>query len=667
MILEPAFLTLSGRPVLQPGEVEKYLLDNVDLEFEGSGGLPGLQAEAYKGGYVILTNMRLIWIDAAATSSMPSSAAAAPAAGQGGAVSGRQVGRCCSLPASSVQSAAKKSSFAFTGSKVRVHLEVYATHEGKPVPGAQVSHKLERVALRCRGDSPETLIAKLEEVRRAAAAAPPTSAAAPASTWQQQQPQQQQGAVPAPVPGAAAEQQRTNHVDPKLLQQMIDMGFPRNRAARCLIATKNEGVQQAMDYLLAFGEQPGMDDPLDTSGSGAAPAAAAHPAYPPQPYYAAAQPSGAYPAYPPYPYAPGPLHSGLQPGYPPAPYQPQPAYPGGVQPGAAMHNPLLPGLQAQQQQLTAAGLATGAGAGTYSGLMQHAGQWGAAGGVQYPTPVGQGVQQWPPPVPAAPPPGQQVTPVAPGFAGVSGLVRREQEKSSATTKSLDTAFQDLQALMTVAADMVQLAERFRGVMAQSGGNEDELMDAETQLELIAMGIASPVTKESAGARYHMELSRQLSDFLEEPLRKAGGMMTVADVYCLYNRARGTELVSPDDLLQAFKMFDQLKLPVKLRTLPSGLTVVQSAAHTDEQVCSRIEQLLVEQMRQQGEEGAVTAGVVPLGPAITATDLAKALSITVTIAVEHLLTAELRGVLCRDDGPEGLRFYRNFFPKVQWTA
>jgi ESCRT-II complex subunit VPS36 len=26
----------------------------------------------------------------------------------------------------------------------------------------------------------------------------------------------------------------------------------------------------------------------------------------------------------------------------------------------------------------------------------------------------------------------------------------------------------------------------------------------------------------------------------------------------------------------------------------------------------------------------------------------------------LLTAELKGFLCRDDGPEGLRFYRNFF-------
>lgn len=52
-----------------------------------------------------------------------------------------------------------------------------------------------------------------------------------------------------------------------------------------------------------------------------------------------------------------------------------------------------------------------------------------------------------------------------------------------------------------------------------------------------------------GARYHIELSRQLADFLATPLSRCGGLLSLPDVYCLFNRARGTELVSPDDLLQ----------------------------------------------------------------------------------------------------------------------
>ena len=38
---------------------------------------------------------------------------------------------------------------------------------------------------------------------------------------------------------------------------------------------------------------------------------------------------------------------------------------------------------------------------------------------------------------------------------------------------------------------------------------------------------------------------------------------MADVYCRFNRARGMELVSPDDLTNACKMFETLKQPMRL--------------------------------------------------------------------------------------------------------
>ncbi len=58
----------------------------------------------------------------------------------------------------------------------------------------------------------------------------------------------------------------------------------------------------------------------------------------------------------------------------------------------------------------------------------------------------------------------------------------------------------------------------------------------------------------------------------------------------------------------------------------------------------------------------------LGPGLTSGDLALALGgISVAIASEHLLMAEARGVVCRDDGPEGLRFYRNFFLQDRMAA
>lgn len=77
-------------------------------------------------------------------------------------------------------------------------------------------------------------------------------------------------------------------------------------------------------------------------------------------------------------------------------------------------------------------------------------------------------------------------------------------------RTLDEAFQDLRGLMAKAQEMVQLAERFRETLAARGAGADgEVIDAEMQRELIEMGIAAPVTKDNAGARYHQDLSREV--------------------------------------------------------------------------------------------------------------------------------------------------------------
>lgn len=83
---------------------------------------------------------------------------------------------------------------------------------------------------------------------------------------------------------------------------------------------------------------------------------------------------------------------------------------------------------------------------------------------------------------------------------------------AAVIRTLEQAFADLRGLMAKAGDMVQLAERFRQALAEKAGTPEgtDRMDADMEAELISMGIASPVTKATAGALYHRELSRQVS-------------------------------------------------------------------------------------------------------------------------------------------------------------
>lgn len=48
---------------------------------------------------------------------------------------------------------------------------------------------------------------------------------------------------------------------------------------------------------------------------------------------------------------------------------------------------------------------------------------------------------------------------------------------------------------------------------------------------------------------------QLADFLEGPLKRQSGILTLTEVFCLFNRARGSELVSPEDILKARSDFE----------------------------------------------------------------------------------------------------------------
>ena len=184
------------------------------------------------------------------------------------------------------------------------------------------------------------------------------------------------------------------------------------------------------------------------------------------------------------------------------------------------------------------------------------------------------------------------------------------------------------------------------------------------------GIDNPVTKDSAGEKYHEDLARQLQDFLldpakGEPLTKAHGVMTLTDVYCLYNAARGIEMVSPLDLKKACGTFGRIGSPLRVRSLKSGgqsptpatarvsrftelcvvaVAVVESNSASDAEVDKRLTGTV---------DGAQSGNV-------SADELANLSGMSLYIAKEQLEGAEARGVLARDESIRGVRYWKNRF-------
>ncbi|XP_037036984.1 vacuolar protein-sorting-associated protein 36 [Bradysia coprophila] len=229
--------------------------------------------------------------------------------------------------------------------------------------------------------------------------------------------------------------------------------------------------------------------------------------------------------------------------------------------------------------------------------------------------------------------------------GIVGIERNLQEKQKQTDDSIQLAFQDLNKLMKMAKEMVGLSALISTKIRERQGDISEDETVRFKSYLMSLGIDDPVTRDGyqSNSEYYTNLSRQICQIMLDPITEAGGMMSLADVYCRVNRARGLELLSPEDLLNACKVMSG---PVKLRQFPSGAMVLQLESHDEEAVAVATTEIVEEKKSMSVEE------------------LARILSISMILAQERLLIAERAGNLCRDESMEGLRFYPNLFLKNQ---
>ena len=111
-------------------------------------------------------------------------------------------------------------------------------------------------------------------------------------------------------------------------------------------------------------------------------------------------------------------------------------------------------------------------------------------------------------------------------AGVGGLIRRQEAQQRQSTKLAAEAFSDLASLMANAREIIAAAERLQAkppppppsaasatadrAALPPASSADQMARDAAALEKLrsALGIASPVTRESAGTQFHQQLARQ---------------------------------------------------------------------------------------------------------------------------------------------------------------
>lgn len=245
------------------------------------------------------------------------------------------------------------------------------------------------------------------------------------------------------------------------------------------------------------------------------------------------------------------------------------------------------------------------------------------------------------------------------MAGIGRIENKLKSKLEATDKNISAAFQDLSQLIGLAQQMTKLSKSIAAKIQEHGAQVTTDETIQFKSHLLELGIEQQIdsglsSKSSypSSLKYYEDLARQIASIVRPVMeRNKQDQLTLSAVYCCFNRARGMDLVSPDDILKACKRLDGMaELGLKLSQYNSGLLVIQNQTCDSDSILIKT----VELVQQADTASGDTFG------GLTALGLASRLSISVQLARQRLLDAEAQGKLCRDESVEGLKFYPNKF-------
>lgn len=232
--------------------------------------------------------------------------------------------------------------------------------------------------------------------------------------------------------------------------------------------------------------------------------------------------------------------------------------------------------------------------------------------------------------------------------GIGGIERSIQQQLTVQNQNIEESFKDLSNLIEKAKDMVKLSqvitEKVQNKIKNNEDDDEEIKNLRSCL--LNMGIIdNPVTKNSSGSKYLKELALEINRVLKNVVRDMGGVMTLNDVYCRINRARGMAgFISPDDLVNACNELN--KLNVELRYVFYKDTNLKCVQITE----------LIENKERINE----IYEIIEKNQYVSVDSLSKLLKCNTLVAKQLLLYGERIGKFCRDDTIYGLNFYINLF-------
>lgn len=231
-----------------------------------------------------------------------------------------------------------------------------------------------------------------------------------------------------------------------------------------------------------------------------------------------------------------------------------------------------------------------------------------------------------------------------GGLGIERTKNLMMQKMKNESQLISGSFSDIQSLRTNAQAMIDLAQQIRAkINIKKDQPENEAKELNGILSKI--GFIDPVTKEVAGRDYYFKLAEQINEYFCDYFAKNPNIkvLTLIDAYCIYNRARGGNTVSPKDMTQALDHFKSISQKVLLKEFNKEMIVLHTKDYTNENILVSV----VHFMEEKKEDF------------ITVNDLARVINAKNVILEKILIDDLLRnGFLCVDESDFDIRYYQN---------
>ena len=103
--------------------------------------------------------------------------------------------------------------------------------------------------------------------------------------------------------------------------------------------------------------------------------------------------------------------------------------------------------------------------------------------------------------------------------------------------------------------------------------------------LSTIGFVDPVTKETSGKMYYLDLASQIITFFKNFFKKDDiGILSLIDAYCIYNRSRGISIylndyldtISPSDMKISLNQFAELHSEINVKIFKNEMIVIHNS-------------------------------------------------------------------------------------------